>query len=100
MKTYRRLFIFMLVGIFLLLEATALVGQEKYSIFTGKVINIRFRKWLDVEGADKVVMNFRIGTKTVYKPHRYPNPGERVKVEYLTQKGVPVGYTVTILEAK
>jgi hypothetical protein len=100
MKTYKRTFIFLLVAIFLLLEATVLVAQEKFSVFTGKVVNIRFRKWLDVEGDDKVVMNFRIGTKTVYNPKRYPFLGERVKVEYLTNRGVPVGYTVTILEAK
>ena len=100
MKMDKKMFIFMLVGIFLLLEATVLVAQEKYSVFTGKVINIRLRKWLDVEGEDRVVMNFRIGTKTVYNPQRYPVPGEKVKVEYLTQRGVPVGYTVTILGTK
>ena len=100
MKTYRKILVLALVGIFLLLEATVLVAQEKYSVFTGKVLNVRLRKWLDVEGDDKVVMNFRVGTKTVYNPQRYPAPGERVKVEYLTHKGVPVGYTVTILGAK
>jgi hypothetical protein len=100
MKIYKKSFIFLLVTVFLLLEATVLVAQEKYSVFTGKVINIRFRKWLDVEGDDKVVMNFRIGTRTIYNPKRYPALGERVKVEYLTDRGVPVGYTVTILGTK
>jgi hypothetical protein len=43
-------------------------------------------------------INFRIGHKTVYTPQRYPYSGEKVKVEYLTQRGVPVAYTVTILK--
>jgi hypothetical protein len=47
--------------------------------------------------ADKAIVNFRIGHKTVYIPHRYPNPGEKVKVEYLIHRGIPVAYTVTIL---
>jgi hypothetical protein len=56
--------------------------------------------WLDVESeTDKAVVNFRIGRKTVYVPHRYPNAGEKVKVEYLVHRGTPVAYTVTILEA-
>ena len=49
---------------------------------------------------DKAVVNFRIGHKTVYIPHRYPNFGERVRVEYLVQRGVPVAFTVNILEGK
>jgi hypothetical protein len=48
---------------------------------------------------DKAVVNFRIGRKTLYVPHRYPNPGEKVKIEYLVNRGTPVAYTVTISEA-
>jgi hypothetical protein len=46
---------------------------------------------------DKAIVNFRIGHKTVYIPHRYPSPGERVKVEYLIQRRTPVAFTVNIL---
>jgi len=41
---------------------------------------------------------FQDRTENGLRPHRYPNPGEMVKVEYQTQKGVPVAFTVTILE--
>ena len=84
-----------------MLEANVLIAQGPYSILTGKVVGIRGRLWLDVESeTDKAIVNFRIGHKTVYIPHRYPNPGERVKVEYLVQRGVSVAFTVNILENK
>ena len=84
---------------FLLLEASASIAQGPYSTLVGTVKGIRARLWLDVESeTDKAAVNFRIGRKTVYVPHRYPLAGEKVKVEYLTQRGVPVAYTVTILE--
>lgn len=79
--------------------ANILVAQERYSTLIGTVIGIRTRIWLDVESEkDKAIVNLRIGRRTVYTPQRYPNIGERVRVEYLTQKGIPVAYTVTILE--
>jgi len=82
-----------------MLEANHLFAQEKFSILIGKVVGIRARLWLDGESeTNKAIVNFRIGYKTVYVPHRYPNPGEKVKVEYLTQRGTPVAYTVNILE--
>ncbi len=84
----------------LLLQTIQLIAQEKFTVLTGKVIGIRARMWLDVESEkDKAIVNFRIGRRTVYNPHRYPFAGERVKVEYLIQRGVPVAYTVTILES-
>jgi hypothetical protein len=99
MKGFKRTLIFVFILGLLMLEANSLVAQGPYSILTGKVVGIRTKMWLDVESAtDKAIVNFRIGRKTVYVPHRYPNPGERVKVEYLVQKGVPVAFTVTILE--
>ena len=57
-----------------------------------------FRKWLDVK-SDKgeLIVNFRIGRDTVYTPHRYPYPGEKVKVDYLPIRGVDVAYRVTVL---
>lgn len=83
----------------LMMEANHLIAQEKFSVLTGKVVGIRARMWLDVESEkDKAIVNFRIGHRTVYIPHRYPYSGERVKVEYLVQRGVPVAYTVNILE--
>jgi hypothetical protein len=100
MKIFKRIFIYVFIVAFLMLEAYPLIAQEKFSILTGKVIGIRAKLWLDVESeTDKAIVNFRIGYKTVYVPHRYPNPGEKVKVEYLVHRGTPVAYTVTILEA-
>lgn len=75
-------------------------SQEKYSVLIGKVLVIEMRRWMEVENEqDKTVVNFRIGRRTIYTPQRYPLPGERVKVEYLIQRGTPVAYTVTILES-
>ena len=99
MRTFKRILIFAFIAVLLMLEAYHLMAQEPYSILTGKVVGIRARMWLDVESeTDKAIVNFRIGHKTVYIPHRYPNPGERVKVEYLIQRGTPVAFTVNILE--
>jgi hypothetical protein len=99
MKVFKRILIFAFIIALLVSEANPLMAQEKFSVLTGKVIGIRARLWLDVESEkDKAIVNFRIGRKTVYNPHRYPNPGERVKVEYLIQRGTPVAFTVNILE--
>ena len=100
MKHFKYLFVVLsVVTLFIFLEVKTSGAQERFSIFVGKVIGIRTKLWLDVESqADKAIMNFRIGRKTVYTPHRYPNPGEMVKVEYQTQRGVPVAYTVTFVE--
>jgi len=101
MRTYKRILIFTFIIALLMLEANVLIAQGPYSILTGKVVGIRGRLWLDVESEkDKAIVNFRIGHKTVYVPQRYPNPGERVKVEYLVQRGVSVAFTVNILENK
>ena len=57
------------------------MAQERYSVLVGTVLGIRARLWLDVQsGKDKVVVNFRIGHKTVYTPQRYPYAGERVRL--------------------
>ena len=100
MKAFKIIFILIFVAGLLLLEVNALIGQERYSTLIGTVVGIHggVRKWLDVRSEkDEAIFNFRIGRNTVYIPHRYPNIGEKVKVEYLTQKGVYVAYTVTIL---
>jgi hypothetical protein len=99
MRTFKRILIFVFIAVLLMLEANYLMAQGPFSILTGKVVGIRGRMWLDVESkTDKAIVNFRIGRKTVYIPHRYPNPGEKVKVEYLIQRGTPVAFTVNILE--
>jgi hypothetical protein len=101
MKVFRRILIFSIVTLFLLVEASTLVAQGRYSVVVGKVLGIRLRLWLQVQSEkDKAVINFRIGRNTVYTPQRYPYVGETVKVEYLTRRGVPVAYTVTILKPK
>lgn len=100
MRGFKRILVLVFIAAMLMLEASHLIAQEKFSILNGKVIGIRARMWLDVESeTDKAVVNFRVGRKTVYVPHRYPNAGEKVKVEYLVHRGTPVAYTVTILEA-
>ena len=95
----RRVFILASVAL-LLLEGSTSIAQGNYSVLVGSVKGMRARIWLDVESeTDKAVVNFRVGRKTVYVPHRFPVAGEKVKVEYLTQRGIPVAYTVTVLEA-
>ena len=95
----KRIFIFSFVALLLIMESSMLIAKESYSNFTGTVVGIRLRKWLEVEsGKDKGIVNFRIGRSTRYIPHRYPNVGEKVKVEYLMRRGDRVAYTVTILE--
>jgi hypothetical protein len=104
MRVSKRIFIFTFVVLLLVLEANALISQERYSTFIGTVVGIQggFRKWLDVKSSkEDVIVNFRIGRDTVYIPDRYPYPGEKVKVEFLTREGVEVAYRVTVLgEAK
>ena len=85
MKVFKRIFICTFIALRVMLEATALFSQQLYSTFTGTVVGIQegFRKWLDVKSnKDGLIVNFRIGRDTVYRPHRYPYPGEKVKVEY------------------
>lgn len=104
MKHCRMILIFTFVAVLFILGVNALIAQEPYSTLTGVVRGVHvhgLRKWLEVENEqDKAIVDLRIGHNTRYTPHRYPNPGERVKVEYLTQRGVPVAYSVTILEGQ
>ena len=99
MKNFKKIFVFAVVAIWLTLGVSALVAQEPYSTLKGTVVGVHKRLWLEVESEkDKAIVNFRIGRNTRYTPNRYPNPGEKVKVEYLTHRGTPVAYSVTILE--
>ena len=100
MKVSKRILVLIFVVLLFMSEANALVSKEYCSTFTGTVVRIQgaFRKWLDVKGTrEDLIANFRIGRDTVYTPHRYPFPGEKVKVEYCPIQGVNVAYTVTIL---
>ena len=75
-------------------------GQGHYSTLTGIAVGIHrgVRKGLVVKSdRDKATVNFRMGRNTVYIPQRYPYIGERVKVEFLTNRGVNVAYKITIL---
>ena len=86
MRIFKRFLIFIFITGLLMMEVNHLIAQEKFTLLTGKVVGIRARAWLDVESEkDKAIVNFRIGRKTVYIPHRYPYPGEKVKVEYLVE---------------
>ena len=99
MKIFGRTFVFTLVALFLMLEITLLLSaQEKYLILIGTVKGVHRRMGLEVESEkDKSIVNFRIGRRTIYTPHRYPDLGEKVKVEYLIDRGVPIAYIVTFL---
>jgi hypothetical protein len=99
MKSFKKILIFVLITALLILEASTLLAQGPFSVLKGKVVGIRARMWLDVESdTDKAIVNFRIGRRTQYTPKRYPNPGERVEVQYLVQHGTPVAHFVNILE--
>ena len=89
------------VALWLMLGTGLSVAETHYVTFTGTVVGVHrgIRKWLDVKSdKDQAAVDFRIGKKTVYNPNRYPHPGERVRVEYLTEKGVNVAYVVTVIK--
>ena len=98
MKHSKGLLVIGFLMFLILVEVSVSQAQER-KIFEGKVIGMRMKLWLDVESQqDKAVMNFRIGRRTVYTPHRYPKLGEAVKVEYQLQRGIPIAFTVTRVE--
>ena len=75
-----------------------LLAENGCSTLIGTVMEIQSR-WLNVKSKkDKTMFNFRIGRNTMYIPHRYPYPGERVRVEYLYHRGAPVAFSVALLE--
>ena len=87
--------------IFPIFVAKTLIAQGSYSILIGTVKEVRSGIWLTVESEKgKTVFNFRIGYKTVYLPSRYPNAGEKVKVEYSKHQDALVAYKVTIVDAE
>ncbi len=101
MKPAQRFLMLIVIALWLMIDASVLVAQSNYSKLTGTVVGVHrgIRKWLVVKSdKDQASVDFRIGKKTVYVPKRYPAPGERVKVEYLTEKGANVAYVVTVIK--
>ncbi len=97
MKELKGIYIFILVTLLFLFLSGRSIAQEKM-VITGVVKGIEGRMVMDVENEkDKSLISLRIGRKTVYTPHRYPIPGERVKVEYAPHRGSFVAFSVTIL---
>jgi hypothetical protein len=57
-------------------------GTAQNEVDTAVGVQGIFRKWLDVKNnQNELIVGFRIGRDTVYTPHRYPYPGEKVKVD-------------------
>ena len=101
MKPSQRFLIIIVIALCLMLEASLSVAQDHYTTLTGTVVGVHrgFRKALEVKSdKDQASVIFRIGKKTVYIPHRYPSAGERVKIEYLIEKGVNVAFVVSIIK--
>ena len=95
----RRILVVLLFALGLVLGTDALVAQEHFPTLTGTVVAIEggARKWLEVKSdTDETVVNFRIGRNTVYVPQRYPNIGEKVRILYITDKGVNIATKVLI----
>jgi hypothetical protein len=100
MRPSQRFLVIIFIALWLMLEASLSIAQDHYTTLTGTVVGVHrgFRKALEVKSdKDQATVIFRIGKKTVYNPNRYPSAGERVKVEYLLEKGVNVGFVVTII---
>ena len=94
-----KILIMVLVALWLALEANVLLAQEHFPTLTGTVIGIQggARKWLEVRNeADGATVSLRIGRNTTYVPSRLPNPGEKVRVMYYTEKGVNIATKVLI----
>ncbi|MCP4667761.1 MAG: SH3 domain-containing protein [Deltaproteobacteria bacterium] len=69
-----------------------------FSVYVGKVVGLSSRE-LHVQRADGHIALFRVGWRTKYYPNRKPFLGERVKVEYLYDRGENVAYTLVILSS-
>ena len=92
--------IIIFIALWIVIEASALLAQPHFPTLTGTVVAIQggARKWLEVRSdTDGVTFNLRIGRNTVYYPYRYPKIGERVRVLYITEKGVHIATKVSIL---
>jgi hypothetical protein len=71
MKVLVGIIIFTFIALWFMLEANALVFQERYPTFTGTVVATHggLKRWLDVKSNnDELIVIFRIGRDTVYPP--------------------------------
>ncbi len=81
----------------IILLLLAIEGQaQNYSILIGTVTDLSPR-WLAVESHEGKIVQLRVGWRTMY-PNHIPSVGEKVKVQYLLDRGVYVAYSVSILE--
>ncbi len=85
-------FVTLIIFLLLTIEGRA----QNYSILTGTVTQTSWR-WLVIESNDGKIVPFRVGWRTLY-PNRIPLVGDRVKVEYLIDRGVYVAYSVVTPE--
>ena len=89
----RKIFLAPLIILLLL----TIEGQaQNYSVLIGTVTDLSPR-WLAVKSQDGKIVQFRVGWRTVY-PNDIPSVGERVRVDYIIDRGAHVAYSVTILE--
>ena len=88
----RVLYVTLIIFLLLSIEGQA----QNYSILTGTVTQISSR-WLVIVSSDGRTVPLRVGWRTVYSD-RIPFVGDRVRVEYLVDRGVNVGYSVAILD--
>ncbi len=77
-------------------QAQTETQTQTFSTLIGVVTDVKSR-WLGVRSDAGDAVQFRVGTSTVY-PNRVPVVGDKVRVEYLINRGVSVGYAVTVLE--
>ena len=102
MRTYMRHgVLFFAIFAFLLVGGLEITLAQQTSTFEGSVASITtgaFSKGvITVKGDKGEVMDFAVGRKTVYVPHRYPGVGERVKITYSLIRGQNAAYQVDIL---
>jgi hypothetical protein len=99
----QRMTITLFIALWLALGAHALIAQEHFPTLTGIVVGIDgdARKWLEVKSeTDGVSMNFRIRGDTIYVPYRYPTIGEKVRILYITEKGVSIATKILIFSGE
>lgn len=85
------LFVTLIIFLLLTIEGQA----QNYSFLTGTVTEFSWR-WLVIESDHGKIVPLRVGWKTLY-PNHLPFVGDRVKVEYLIDRGVHVAYSVSVL---
>ncbi len=88
-----------------LLVMLLMVGLEVASAqqtLTGEVVSIHrrpFGRVITVRGDKEEMFQIAVGRKTIYVPPRLPAVGERVKVEYVLQRGHMAATRIEIIQA-